>query len=272
MKNTKNSKLSIPTLNNFGLDIHYTEAPYRGEIERFELHTHSEIEFYINIAGDISFLVNNKLYPAGFGDVIISRPGEYHHCVCHSPKDHNYFCVWLQCEQNPFIKEFFTETVKSNLVSPTKAQKEELIEFFFRLMKDDIDNQEKFFCFFNILNILKSAEGMEVKQQDMPRELAKALKYIDENISKNIKVSDISRDLYISESTVERRFKEYLNIKPLEFIRKRKMIIAAELLRKGESVLNTGIAVGYSDNSYFIKVFSRYYGMTPYRYKKKYFV
>ena len=94
------------------------------------------------------------------------------------------------------------------------------------------------------------------------------LEYIDKHLSENIQVLDISKVSFLSPSTIERRFKKYLNITPLEFIHKRKMLLAAELLRNGESVLNTGMNVGYSDNSYFINVFKRYHGITPFEYKK----
>ena len=46
------------------------------------------------------------------------------------------------------------------------------------------------------------------------------------------------------------------------------MVLAAEMLKSGETVTNVGQTVGYADNSHFIKLFKRYYGVTPYQYKK----
>ena len=46
------------------------------------------------------------------------------------------------------------------------------------------------------------------------------------------------------------------------------MILAATLLREGKSVLDVGLKLGYADNSYFIKLFRKYYGVTPLQYKK----
>lgn len=265
MKYDKKTKLSFPTLNNFTFDVNYCEVD---SIEQFELHTHNEIEFYIGIEGDVSFLVNNNLYPVSFGDVVISRPGEYHHCVCHSGKERKFFCIWLSAEHHSFIYDFFKTQVKANLVCPNEFQKKELIDFCFKLLHNDIDDSDKYLLFFNILQIMKNADTKSKAKQTMPDDLLAVLRYIDNHIKENLQISHISKELYISESTIERRFKEYLNIKPLEFIRKKKLILAAKYLRNGKTVLDAGLLVGYSDNSYFIKLFSSQYGITPYRYKK----
>lgn len=270
METKKQASLNLPSINNFNIEIAYTDSYESGVIPKFELHTHREIELYIGIKGDVSFLVNNKLFPVSYGDIIISRPEEYHHCVCHSEKKRKFFCVWFECEQNPFIREFFKKNVTANLVIPDELKKKELIDIGFRLLNDDMDEHEKYSCFFMILSILESAQSKIVSYQKMPKDLIRMLEYIDEHISENICIFDIAAELYISESTVERRFKEYLKIRPMEFIRKRKMVMAAEMLKNGETVLNTGLAVGYSDNSYFIKLFKQNYGITPHKYKKDY--
>ena len=75
---------------------------------------------------------------------------------------------------------------------------------------------------------------------------------------------------YTSKSTLERRFSKILGMRTAAFIRKRRLLAASQLLEKGYSVLEAGQAVGYSDNSNFIKRFCEYYGITPFQYKKKY--
>ena len=79
----------------------------------------------------------------------------------------------------------------------------------------------------------------------------------------------LEQELFISKSTIERRFQEELHLNPSEFIRKRKLVIAANKLRNGISVLEAGNSVGYADNSHFIKLFKEYFGVTPNKYKKE---
>ena len=103
----------------------------------------------------------------------------------------------------------------------------------------------------------------------LPQDLYKIMDYIDCYIHEEITITDIAKALYISQSTLERRFKEALDMTPLEYIRKKKLVLAAQMLQEGKSVLAAGTSVGYNDNSYFIELFKHYYKITPYQYKKK---
>ena len=65
-----------------------------------EPHIHSGVEFYVNLAGDVSFLVDNRLYPVESGDIIISLPNVVHHCIYHSSARHEHFCLWVDTTQD----------------------------------------------------------------------------------------------------------------------------------------------------------------------------
>ena len=99
-------------------------------------------------------------------------------------------------------------------------------------------------------------------------DLKRVIDYIDKHIHEPLTVTQIASTFYISQSTLERQFKQVLNITPLEYIRKKKLILAAQRLQNGESVLQTGLSLGYHDTSYFIQLFKKYYGCTPYEYKR----
>ena len=72
----------------------------------------------------------------------------------------------------------------------------------------------------------------------------------------------------MSQSTLERKFKDALHVSPSEYIRRKKLVLATELLKAGKSVTEAGAGVGYNDTSYFMELFKRYFGVTPYQYKK----
>ena len=95
------------------------------------------------------------------------------------------------------------------------------------------------------------------------------LDYIDSHIYEELSVKEIAKVFFISQSTLERKFRENLDLKPLEYIRRKKLFIATQKLQEGKSVLEAGTSVGYNDNSYFIELFKQIYGITPYQYQKK---
>ena len=260
----KNIKFNNP--GDFDFMIQYAETDKRSHVYEIELHTHEELEIYINLTGDVSFLVENNLYPLGRGDIIVARPGEHHHCVYRSEALHKHFWILLRYEKDKELFEFLKD-LDVNFISPPGKVKNEIIDLCYSMLNEDLQKLDKFYCFLRLMKILKMSKKDNIEVNYLPEEFTKVLEYIDEHITENLKVTDIANTFFLSESTIERRFREYLEIKPLEFIRKKKMILAAELLRKGQTVLNAGMSVGYGDSSHFIKLFKRYYGMTPMKYK-----
>lgn len=269
MQNNVITKLKIPQLNEFNLQIKYSETNRNSHWHEIDLHTHNEFELYINLSGDISFLVENKLYDLTRGDVIIARPGEHHHCVYRSNAPHKLFWILFDCRKNKDILDFLQDCFSENYISPLNDMREELLELCHKLHSYPLSNEEKIYSFFRIFSILKnSRNSISENQSVLPIELHKIIEYIEQHIHEEITVSGIAKALYISQSSLERKFKKTLDITPLKYIRKKKLILAAEMLQNGKSVLTAGTSVGYNDTSYFIELFKQYYGVTPCQYKK----
>jgi len=263
------TKIKIPTLNEFDFQIKLTETNRSLHTHEIGLHTHNEFELYVNLSGDVSFLVENNLYDLKHGDVIIARPGEYHHCVYRSDAPHKLFWILFDCQKNKDILDFLKDGFRENYISPQGDLREELIDLCYALYHRSLTNEEKIYAFFRLFAILKQSKNAISAKSVLPQDLYKIMDYIDCYIHEEITITDIAKALYISQSTLERRFKEALDMTPLEYIRKKKLVLAAQMLQEGKSVLTAGTNVGYNDNSYFIELFKHYYKITPYQYKKK---
>lgn len=99
--------------------------------------------------------------------------------------------------------------------------------------------------------------------------IQQAIAYIDQYLSENnLKVEQIAAYIHISPRHLSRIFQREMNIGVMEFVIARRMGLARKLLT--ESALNVrSIAsyVGYASSSSFVKVFQRYYGMSPTAYR-----
>lgn len=164
--------------------------------------------------------------------------------------------------------DFLQPGFDDNYISTQGKIKEELLELRSDLHSKQLSKEEQLYSFFRIFSILKESKNENARNNDvLPYNLHQITYYIDKHIHEQLTITQIANNLYTSQSTLERRFKQILNITPLEYIRKKKLILASQLLQNGESVLQTGISVRYNDNSYFIQLFKKYYGCTPYEYK-----
>ena len=100
--------------------------------------------------------------------------------------------------------------------------------------------------------------------------LEEAVQYIREHISEEIPVEYLAKLVHISPRHLNRLFQKNFGQSAGEYIMKQRIIIAGELLLNSKmSVTMVADRVGYGNYSYFIKLFKKYYGMTPREYQMK---
>lgn len=98
---------------------------------------------------------------------------------------------------------------------------------------------------------------------------AAAIRYIEENLHSDLTVRDVSRGLYVSESHLNKVFKEELGVTPGKYISNKILLRAEELLRRTtESVRRISEQLGFCDQFYFSRCFSACYGVSPLQYRK----
>ena len=268
MQSGKITQLKMPGICPFDFQIKYTETNQKIHFHEIDIHTHDEFELYINLSGDISFLVENTLYPVSRGDVIIARPGVQHHCIYRSEKPHKLFWILFDCKKNQAILDFLQQDFRENFISPRDDLREELLSLCEKLHSQTLSKEEQLYSFFRFFAILRESRNQQpFAENSLPRDLAEIIGYINRHICEELSVAEIAKHFYLSQSTLERRFKQTLKITPLAFIRKKKLFLATQMLRSGESVIKTSLNLGYNDISYFIELFKRNYHCTPHEYK-----
>lgn len=101
--------------------------------------------------------------------------------------------------------------------------------------------------------------------------LAAVQSFIEDHISEDISPYIIADSLHISHSSLCHRLKAELGCTPGELITRRKLEYAESLLldRREMSVTDIGLEVGFSDTSYFIKLFKASRGVTPNQLRKR---
>ena len=99
--------------------------------------------------------------------------------------------------------------------------------------------------------------------------LAEVLRYIHENIKRNIAQSELSDLLDMTPDSFYRMFKRLLGYAPKDFIISEKLRIAREMLALGELPIGEiSKMLGYDNQLYFSALFSKKYGVCPTEYRK----
>lgn len=256
-------------VNTFGFTVNYAEITRDSVHNIFESHIHDDCEIYINLSGDVSFIVEGNIYPLKHGDIIITRPFEYHHCVYHSDKIHKHFCISFSPSGNEHFLDLFFERNpgQGNCLSLSGDDTEVLISLCHKMTKEEENPIKRYYNFFSLLNLLSDAR-VDSKGEKHFDDVSLAVEYINLEFAYPIRISDIARKAGVSVNTLERHFQVTLFVSPREYLRKRRLANACKLLSDGATVTEASDKSGFSDYSSFISLFKTTYGVTPLKYKK----
>ncbi|NMB00125.1 MAG: response regulator [Firmicutes bacterium] len=88
--------------------------------------------------------------------------------------------------------------------------------------------------------------------------------FIDGHFHQPISLSSIAQRFFVSKEHLSRTFKADVGENISEYIKRKRMEKAKELLVHGEmEIKHVSEAVGYNDTSYFYRVFKTHFGITP---------
>lgn len=233
-----------------------------------DTHIHDCFEVYINISGDVSFFVKNHIYPIERGDIIFTRPNEFHRCIYNKSCVHEHFCLWFDMgTQGDSINELITG--KINRISPSEQNRGKIISTLYSF-RDAGDNKlNATVCLLNLLSVLTEeiCNFSSESRQEIPKDLQLILDYINSSFPEITNVNELYDKFFISAATLNRWFMKYLRMPPKTYVKYVKLANAKRLLSEGKSVTSVCFECGYSDCSHFISVFKNSFGITPLQYK-----
>lgn len=254
----------------FDMMISYVEIDSKSPLNVHDAHIHDECEIYINVSGDVSFAVENTIYPITHGGIIITRPLEYHHCIYHTNQLHKHFWILFSASGNEHLFDVFynRKAGHGNLLMLSHDQTEELLALCQRMTNGYQTQAEKYYCFFKLIHLLDHADTVNTADPCSSDYVIKAIDYINRNLSNHLSVAQIARECNVSVNTLERRFLQTLHLSPYAYIKKKRLANAAKLLSEGHTVTEASEMSGFCDCSSFIALFKNAYQTTPLQYKK----
>jgi AraC-like DNA-binding protein len=97
-------------------------------------------------------------------------------------------------------------------------------------------------------------------------------RYIEERLTAKISLGELCAEFFLSKNALYRLFAEEFNSTVNDFITKKRLTLAEELLAHSPELNVTEISAkaGFPDYNYFIRVFKKQLGKTPLQYRKRY--
>ena len=248
-------------------------------------HWHKEIEIVVLYEGNVSLETAKESIILKKGDGVFINSEELHYfkklgdekCVLISYVFDKSFVIG---DKGSIIERKYIEPLVQNKtlslfkISETLSRK--LEEVFFEY------EDKKFGVEINIRNILSSVlleiiienrekliEKKIYKNLDSQR-IKGMLDFIQKNYSNELTLKEIGEAVFIGERETLRCFARTIGISPIEYLKKYRVKVAANLLTTTDlPVTEICIQCGFNSPSYFSKSFQRVFNVTPREYRKK---
>ncbi|MEO0646382.1 MAG: AraC family transcriptional regulator [Cyanobacteria bacterium J06650_10] len=118
------------------------------------------------------------------------------------------------------------------------------------------------------LRVLRAPHGGMLRQMipsnSAASNIAQAIKYIRDNYRAGLLVTEVAREVGMSESSFHQKFREITGTTPHQYRKTLRLMEAHALLSlDGYSVADAAFAVGYESTSHFSRDYSKKFGVPP---------
>jgi AraC-like DNA-binding protein len=282
----------------FPCGIYRTQSAQKGIIVKH--HWHEEIEIIHFIKGDFRLLVNMESYEIKEECIFFVNPGELHGIISESKSFNEEHAIVFQ----PGLLSFEAyDSAQMYLLNPLKNNE---LSFPRCLYPDHPAYASVLDCFTNVTDSFEREEGLEMQGEvgrtvisqlqiksslikmlavlykfrlfsdsyrdtDTRVELIKtSITFIRNHYREKIYIRDLASLVNMNEQYFCRFFKKALGRTPTEYIYDYRIRKAISLLETTDlPVMNICLDSGFFNLGNFLKIFRRYTGTTPLRYRKE---
>ncbi len=122
----------------------------------------------------------------------------------------------------------------------------------------------------NLINAI-SKSAIKTNGVKYRKEVMTIIAYVKENITQKITLTQVAELVNMNESYISRLFKNETGINLISFINMLKMEKSMELLKDPDiMVKEVANKLGYDEQSYFNRIFNKYFGSSPSEFKQNY--
>ena len=220
--------------------------------------------------GSLSFIQNGKKYLIEKDQLFIIRPGTDNEVFM---EKHDYCLKMTSSISGPLLEPLLISLGIED-VDCIQLSNPLLLEEIMQSAIEELKNKKEGFharCSEIAYNTLLQL-GMEYKRSFYPISLANAVSFLENNIHNTLPLNTICESLGISQSTLNRLFRKYLGMAPVEYFINQKMLAAKEMLKNDKlSIKEIAESLGYSNQLYFSTEFRKRNGTSPreFRFGKK---
>ena len=244
-------------------------------------HHHDFYELNCLLSDSYIYHVENNEYVLKPGNLILVRPGEIHWPEIEGePRDIERIVLWLNPQFISSLSIFLPNTLgalgghlqEEHLIVPEEKTYQVILNLLYSLLyeKNRADADSQYLChlilsqlLIHISRVLNQRTKPVEKPETRYEGIMKVHEYINVHYREPLSVNGLAQRFFMDKNTMTRQFRRVIGMTPGDYIRRKRLENAHELIRQGYGAQHAGYACGYTDYSAFYRAFCQHYGFAP---------
>lgn len=253
-----------------------------------ESHQHDFYEILFFLSGQISYQIQDQTYELEPGDILLINPRDSHCLIAKGNMPYERYVMWVQPSflmQVDFfganLSTCFVDALhnQTHLLRPDVSELIQLKSICEKLLHNHNDAEfgsstlsyAYFLEFLVHLNRVYFSNKPTSIEHDFTnnKKTNEIIGYINMHLTEDLSLERIADTFFLSKSYMSHIFKQNTGLSIYQFIIKKRLMLARNLLYNGASVLDACVGCGFYDYSNFLKAFKREFGCSPKQFIKQ---
>lgn len=248
------------------------------DLKDVELHHHDFYEVDFLISGDVTYVIESRVYHVRPGQMLIINPRELHQVYIQpDAAPYERYMLWispsllqkLSSQQTDLCSCFdMNRPHYSNLLHLSPHQRKlipAMLESLLREQEESSFGSELLRQ--NLLTELMihinriAEETMPSAQADSV--VARAIDYINTHYHEPLSLDTLAEQFYVSKYHLSHEFARQIGTGICQYIQKKRLLIARQLMAEGQKPVEVYALCGFGDYAAFFRAFRKVYGLSP---------
>lgn len=261
---------------NFSFETHGICLSHKTDIQPpdslVRTHCHETYEILFVASGEGRYVVEGSSYPITPGTIMVIRPFQYHCVLLRTDIPYERFVInfsdaHLVNDAKELIGGLMQSEDASGRFYPAGTLADGVISTFERfetaLSLPTAERSVYVKMLLSELIVLLSVSGGEQMANDETELGARVIKYLNENIDRNISLDKLAKRFFVSKYYLCRAFKKHNGISVHGYINRKRVAYAKQLIESGETASGAAYRVGFGDYSAFYRAYVKIEGKAP---------
>jgi AraC-like DNA-binding protein len=232
-------------------------------------HCHTEYEILYVIQGNVEVRIEGSSYKPTPESLLLIPPHHIHGFIVNSARLYkrvtvHFFPEILEQEERKLLDLFQTPYLYFSDIDglPMNFLVEELKNC--KKMETPLQKiQFKHLLISLLANIYHLYAQTVIHTPPRSKKIDSVLQYLNENITEDISLEQLSRKFYINKDYLNKLFGRAIGTTVHHYIQQKRLILVRQEIRKGSGIEEAAFKAGFKDYSSFFRAYKSFFGIRP---------